>query len=106
MKIAPMLLKYLHTHPGTYQTVSRGLQNVVAFTLPDTIIFPYVHQVFPDDRLEATRLDDDFIVDYPELVTWMAQLIDPDEPPTPTELWLTASHITDAKRNFIEVSFE
>ncbi len=106
MKIAPMLLTYLHTHPNVYQPVARGLQNVVAFRLPDTIIFPYQHQVFPDDRLEATRLDDDFIPNHPELISWLAQQIDPDEPPVPQELWITLCHITEAEQNFIEVSFE
>ncbi|WP_461213385.1 hypothetical protein [Lacticaseibacillus sp. GG6-2] len=106
MKIAQMLLNYLQTHPMSYQPVARGLQNVVAFRMPDTVIFPYQAQVFPDNRLEATRLDADFIAANPELVRWLANQIDPDEPPVPSELWLTLSHATDLNENFIEVSFE
>lgn len=106
MKIAQLLLNYLHTHPTTYHPVARGLENVVAFRLPDTVIFPYQAQFFPDNRLEATRLDDDFIPNHPELVRWLAAQIDPDDPPVPSELWLTLGHITSMNQNFIEISFE
>jgi hypothetical protein len=106
VKIAQMLLTYLHTHPTAYHRIPRGEQNVVAFRLPETVIFPYQHQLFPDDRLDATRLDDDFIPTHPELVTWLAALLDPDEPPVPQSIWLTLSHVTAANANFIEISFE
>ncbi|MFD1484891.1 hypothetical protein ACFQ5J_06585 [Lacticaseibacillus baoqingensis] len=106
MKIAQMLLTYLQTHPTAYHRIPREAQNVVAFRLPDTVIFPYQQQLFPNDRLEATRVDDDFIQQEPALIAWLANLIDPDEPPVPQSLWLTLSHVTQAHANFIEVSFE
>ena len=106
MKIAQMLLDYLHTHPTSHQAVARGLQNVVAFRMPDTVIFPHQNHLFPDNRLEATRLDETFIATNPELVAWLAAQIDSDEEWQPSELWLTLAHITAHNENFIEVSFE
>lgn len=106
MKTAQMILDYLHTHPTSYAKVARGLQNVVAFRLPDTIIFPYQHHLFPDERLEATRMEDGFIQAHPALVQWLAKQIDEDEPPVPNELWLTLSHVSKLGLNFVEVSFE
>lgn len=103
---AEMILSYLQAHPQSAELVNRGYQNVVAFRLPDQVIFPQQAALFPDDRLNAFRLADDFIRHHRRLVNWLAELINPDEPTTPAAIWLTLSHVTATGVLFIEVSFE
>ncbi|WP_461224405.1 hypothetical protein [Lacticaseibacillus suihuaensis] len=106
MKIAEMVLTYLHSHPENRRELDQGYQNVVAFALPDTVIFPYQASVFPPDQLNAFRVDDAFLKQQGNLVAWLGSRLDPDEPPVPDTLWLTLSHVTAAHQLLIEASFE
>ncbi|WP_125706385.1 hypothetical protein [Lacticaseibacillus daqingensis] len=106
MKIAPLLIAYLQSHPKSYTLVRRGYLNAISFSLPDTLIFPYHQNFFPLDRLNAFRVEDEFLVQHKALVRWLAELIDPDQPPVPSEIWLTLSHIGQSQTLLVEVSFE
>ncbi|WP_225047553.1 hypothetical protein [Lacticaseibacillus kribbianus] len=106
MKIAEMVLTYLHSHPENRRDIAQGYQNVVAFALPDNVLFPYGAEVFPADQLNAFRVPDEFLTEQANLVAWLGSKLDPDEPPVPTELWLTLSHVTAASELYIEASFE
>ncbi|WP_179395713.1 hypothetical protein [Lacticaseibacillus absianus] len=88
MKIAQMLLAYLHSHPSSYTLLNTGYQNVVTFALPDTLIFPGQAALFPPDRLNAFRVDADLLGHHRALVHWLATLA-PAASPQPHALWLT-----------------
>jgi len=63
--------------------------------------------MFPDDRLSVVRMAAWFVPDNLDLIDWLANLINPDEPlATPEEVWLTSSHLTQRGKLLIEVSFE
>ncbi|MFD1430458.1 hypothetical protein [Lacticaseibacillus mingshuiensis] len=106
MKIPTQVLEYLHTHPQQVTLIRRGYSNVIAFALSDQVIFPCQAELFPEERLNAFRLPDDFIVSNQKLVRWLAELIAPDDPQVPEEIWMTTSHISGSGHLFIEVSFE
>lgn len=106
MNLATQVLTYIKTHPQQTTIIRRGYQNTISFRLKDTLIFPGLHEWFPENRLNAFPLAEDFIPHHRQLVHWLAKQIDPDEPPEPKALWLTLSHVTTAHFLYIEVSFE
>ena len=106
-ELTVLLLQYLHDHPHSYQFTRRDYQNVAAFIVDDTLVMPSQHVLFPDDRLSVVRMAAWFVPDNPALIDWLAALIDPENPlPTPDEVWLTSSHLTQQNKLLIEVSFE
>ncbi|MFD1393919.1 hypothetical protein ACFQ3L_10110 [Lacticaseibacillus jixianensis] len=106
MDLATQVLTYIKDHPQQTTVIRRGYQNTISFRLKDTLIFPGLHEWFPENRLNAFKLADSFISHHRRLVRWLGEVIDPDDPPEPTELWLTFSHVTDANFLYVEVSFE
>lgn len=106
LDLATQVLTYIKTHPQQTTVIRRGYQNTISFRLADTLIFPGLHEWFPENRLNAFKLDEDFIPHHRRIVKWLGEVIDPDDPPVPTEIWLTFSHVTDANFLYVEVSFE
>ena len=106
MDLATQVLTYIKTHPQQTTIIRRGYQNTIGFRLKDTLIFPDLHEWVPENRLNAFPLASEFLSHHRRLVHWLAEVIDPDEPPEPKAIWLTFSHVTAAKFLYVEVSFE
>ncbi|WP_155286016.1 hypothetical protein [Lacticaseibacillus zhaodongensis] len=101
------MLHYLQERPASY-TLGRDMyQNEVTFFVSDNIIFPGHKELFPENRLHATRLAATFKTDAPDLVRWLAKLISPDKAiPEPKEIWFTGSYMPQMHHWLIQISFE
>ncbi|WP_235806648.1 hypothetical protein [Lacticaseibacillus nasuensis] len=101
-----MLLDYCYTHPQSYTTETERYQNAVALILPDTLILPEPGSLFPPNALDALRLPQELIAKRPDIIAWLARLVNPEEPPVAQQLWLTTSHVLAKRALYIEVAFE